>query len=273
METEKERLKILDMIDSGQISVEEGIRLLSALPDEEQQEPSPLERIEMPELAPHLSAQEIETPDEAEAPGDAFYNAQAEPVFEAAAAPPEEPSDEAPETANAQASAPEERSAPFDTNPEVLTPNERFDPSKSRFRQFWLIPLWAGAGIMLIGALLMYWAWSASGFGFWFACTWLPFMLGVLVMALAWSSRTARWLHVRVHQKPGEKPERIAISLPIPLRLTAWLLRIFGNRIPKMEGTSLDEVIMALDATSPEAPFYVEVNEGENGERVEVYIG
>jgi hypothetical protein len=133
--------------------------------------------------------------------------------------------------------------------------------------------MWVGIGILLIGALLMYWAWSASGFGFWFACTWFPFLLGVAIMALAWSSRTARWLHVRVHQKPGEKPEKISISRPIPLRLTAWFLRMFGNKIPHMEGTSLDEIILALDATSPEAPFYVEVNEGEDGERVEVYIG
>jgi hypothetical protein len=133
--------------------------------------------------------------------------------------------------------------------------------------------MWVGVSIFLVGALLMYWAWSASGFGFWFACTWFPFLLGVAVMALAWSSRTARWLHLRVHQKPGSKPERIAISLPIPLRLTAWALRTFGKRIPNMENTGLDEVILALDATSPEAPFYLEVEEGANGERVEIYIG
>jgi hypothetical protein len=34
----------------------------------------------------------------------------------------------------------------------------------------------------------------------------------------------------------------------------------------------MDEVIIALEKTSPEAPFYVEVDEGD-GERVEVYIG
>ena len=133
--------------------------------------------------------------------------------------------------------------------------------------------MWVGVGITTISALFMYWAFSASGYGFWFACMWFPFLFGVLVMALAWSSRTSRWLHVRVHQKPGQKPERIAISLPIPLRLTAWFLRIFGHKIPNMGNTSLDEVIMALDATSPDAPFYVEVNEGDDGERVEVYIG
>jgi hypothetical protein len=37
--------------------------------------------------------------------------------------------------------------------------------------------------------------------------------------------------------------------------------------------SNLDEVILALDKTSPEQPFYVKVDDGEEGERVEVYIG
>jgi hypothetical protein len=129
-----------------------------------------------------------------------------------------------------------------------------------------------------------FWGWGSrlsSGFDvlclveavWFFACTWLPFMLGVAVMALAYASRTARWLHVRVHQKPGEKPQNIAISLPIPLRLTAWFFRTFKGHIPHMENTGIDELIMALEATNPDTPFYVEVDEGANGERVEVYIG
>jgi magnesium-transporting ATPase (P-type) len=161
----------------------------------------------------------------------------------------------------------------FESEPEILTPHKAFDPSALKWRSFWWIPMWIGVGITTVSALIMYGAWNSSGFGFWFACAWFPFAFGVLVMTLAWTSRTARWLHVRVHQKAGQKPERIAISLPIPLRLTAWFLRVFGKKIPSMGETSLDEVIMALDATSPDAPFYVEVNEGDNGERVEVYIG
>ena len=119
----------------------------------------------------------------------------------------------------------------------------------------------------------MYLAYIRSGFGFWFACTWFPFLLGVAVMAAAWASRTARWIHVRVHQEEDEWPRKIAISLPLPIRLIAWFLRIFRPHIPNMEGANLDQMILALEKTSPSAPMYVQVNEGENGERVEVYIG
>ena len=37
---------------------------------------------------------------------------------------------------------------------------------------------------------------------------------------------------------------------------------------------ALDEVILVLsDSTTPEVPLYAEVDEGDVGERVEIYIG
>jgi hypothetical protein len=71
----------------------------------------------------------------------------------------------------------------------------------------------------------------------------VPIPVGVAVMALAWGSRSARWLHLRVHQKEGERPKNIAISLPLPLHLIAWLLRHFGSYIPNLDATGLDEVV------------------------------
>jgi hypothetical protein len=148
-----------------------------------------------------------------------------------------------------------------------------FAPGVKKWRRWWWIPLSIGIGITVISGLLMFLAYQKSGFGFWFACLWFPLLFGVIVISLAAASRTARWLHVRVHQEPGEWPQTIAISLPIPIRFTAWILRIFRPHIPNMDKTSLDEVILALEKTSPDQPFYVEVDEGENGEKVEVYIG
>ncbi len=143
-----------------------------------------------------------------------------------------------------------------------------------KWKRWWFIPVWVGAGITVIGGGLMYWAWRASGFGFWFACTWLPFLLGVMVLSLGWGSQRSPWLHVRVHQKSGETPQKIAISFPIPIRFTAWLLRTFGHFIPNMDATGLDEVILALgDTKDQEIPFFVDVDEGKDGEKVQVFIG
>ena len=118
----------------------------------------------------------------------------------------------------------------------------------------------------------MYSIFRASGFGFWFACSWFPFLISVGIIALAWASRSAHWIHIRIKQPHGERLQKIAISFPIPLTLMAWFLRTFRGKIPGMEGTNTDEMILALHHVTPDKPFYVEVNE-ESGEHVEVYIG
>jgi hypothetical protein len=93
-------------------------------------------------------------------------------------------------------------------------------------------------------------------------------------MALAWASRNSRWLHLRIHQKPGERPQTILLSFPLPLRVTAWFLRTFGRSIPQLKNSGVDELIQALEQNTVLAdPFYIEVDEGEDGERVQIYIG
>jgi hypothetical protein len=120
------------------------------------------------------------------------------------------------------------------------------------------------------------WAFQASGFGFWFICSSVLLAFGIVVIVLAAQSRTARWLHLRVRQRPGQRPQTIAISLPIPLRFARWIMRIFGGFVPDMHGASVNDILMALDSleqsTNPENPVYIEVDE-EDGERVEIFIG
>src|SRR5258708_6546342 len=118
-------------------------------------------------------------------------------------------------------------------------------------------------------------AFQSSGFGFWLACASLPFAAGVLIMALAAGSRSAHWLHVRVRTNAADDwPHNIALSFPLPIRLTARLLRLAGPFIPQLQDHGLDELILALaETTSAEAPLYVDVDEGAGGGGVQVYLG
>ena len=151
-----------------------------------------------------------------------------------------------------------------------------FEPNIEKWKRYWVIPLWVGVGITILGSLLMLWVYQSTGFSFWFACTWLPFLIGVALIAMAWGSRSARWLHLRVQQEPGEWPQTIAFSFPLPLNFAAWIMRTFGQFIPEVNkyGLDFDQIIKSFaDSTTPETPFYVEVDEGDHGEKVQIYIG
>jgi hypothetical protein len=166
----------------------------------------------------------------------------------------------APEAASAQAYTP--------------LPDPQVEHLKATARRLWQIPLWAGIFITVLSALGMYAILRGPGMDFWFYLLLLPLLLGVALTALAAGSRAARWIYVDVHQQPGEHPGHIFLGFPLPLKLTAWFLRTFGPMIPDLQRTNVDEIIQVIESGfSGKEPLIVHVDEGESGERVQVYIG
>jgi hypothetical protein len=145
-----------------------------------------------------------------------------------------------------------------------------------RARHLWQIPLWIGVSLTVFTAWGMYAIQQSAGYNFWFYCLTMWLMVGVAVIALAGWSRTARWLFVNVEQPRGDAPRRIFLGFPLPIGLAGWFLRNFGHHIEGLRHTNVDEVVeaisMATSATNG-APLIVNVDEGEDGERVQVYIG
>jgi len=139
-------------------------------------------------------------------------------------------------------------------------------------KRWWVLPFGIGLLITTLGAIWMYSGYLARGFGLGFWLAWVPFLLGIFVVAVSFQTSRSVWLHVRVRQKPGETPQRIAISLPMPVMFTRWFLATFSRRIPGLKDQPTDEYSEILNNLSPEEPFYVHVND-ENGEEVEVFIG
>lgn len=244
MTTDERRAKILELIDQGEITVEEGARQLQELVSGKKPETAAendrmniLNMIDSGEISAQEGLDRLASHDAAQ----------------------ETPAADAPPSA--------ERS----------TPPIPADINIDGWRRVWMVPLWIGVGVTVISGGWMLSAYQSSGTGFWFFCTWLPLLIGAGLMALAWSSRSSRWLHVRIKGRKGRTSQNVAISIPLPIRFTAWVVRTFGDFIPQLEGTSVDEIILALEnSTSTETPFYVNVQEGEDGgdgESVEVFIG
>jgi hypothetical protein len=240
------RMHVLEMIESGAINADEGIRLLQDLPAED----------EVPVGIVEQTATPAETAEEV-----------APSPFEQAAT--------QPESASSQAEV-DTQAGPA-IQGEVL-PNFPAPEETRRWRAWWMIPFWVGVAITIASGGLLYWAVQTAGVGLGFFLALLPFLAGVALMVVTWQARSARWLHLRIHQRPGHSPQTIAISFPLPLRLASWFLRIFHGRLPRQMGQfdreSLETLIQSLEqSVSATTPFYMEVQDEEDGERVEIYIG
>ena len=152
--------------------------------------------------------------------------------------------------------------------------DQRLTGISDKVKIFWMIPFWIGVGITFLGGMSMFYAIKASGFGFWFYFAWLPFLLGVGIIALSASSRTARWMVICVEQKGGDKSHKFFFGLPLPLGLAVWVLRNFGQKIPNLEKTHVDEILQAIEKTiTSKSPLIINVVNDDNGEHVQVYIG
>ena len=231
MSNEPLRMQILNMIERGDISTEEGLRWLEALAKDSSKLPA------QAELAEEPLDRDQEDWDEFAREGDT-------------------PSPAGSDTPSSSTSA------------------DHLTIDAARIRRWWVVPLWIGVGITVVAGLLMYWAMQAQGIGFWFACASMPFVLGLLLMILAAQSRNARWLYLRVEQPGEEWPRTIQFGFPLPIRPTAWLLRLLKGRIPSMPELAVDEMLLSLGRNAtPENPFYINVNDEEDGEKVEIYIG
>jgi len=156
--------------------------------------------------------------------------------------------------------------------PEVVPAEPALPPAgpPRSWQLIWIYP--ALGGLLLLGAMggltaVLVQGGRALG---WLACTIPLMLLGTLVAVLAWWSRTARWLHLSVR---GKK-DKVRLSFPLPLRLTAWVMRFLRPWVPQLRDTAVDEVILALaDVDTSDGPLAVEVNDEEDGEEVRVYIG
>ena len=149
-----------------------------------------------------------------------------------------------------------------------------FEEVKARAKKFTMIPLWIGVGITVLGSYWMYTLVQNANYGFWFFCAWFPFLLGMLLIALSAGGLNARWLYVNVNQRKGEWPEYITLGFPMPIGLIGWFLRTFGSFIRGMDNTTVDGILNALSVTENlDEPLIVNIDEGRNGEQVQVYIG
>ena len=169
-------------------------------------------------------------------------------------------------TALPPTSAPAQPDEKHTSDPEIV---EDFESVYAFWRNWWILPLSAGAIVFVLGTVLIAWG-SQSGHMVWLFCGTFPLLLGLGVMLISFWSRTARWLHIRIRDQDGSHPTRVAISMPIPIQLIGWGLKTFGHFIPGLREqpqvyNSLPEIMQALEKSGD--PLVVEINQ-KNGDEV-----
>lgn len=151
---------------------------------------------------------------------------------------------------------------------ERASPQERWE---NRWARFWIYPMMAGIAVLVLGALVVGLLSSAGAAWGWFLCGWLPLLLGLAIVLLVLWSRRATWMHLRISE---EGKRKMSLSFPLPLGLAAWAVRIAEPFVPQLQDTSVDDVIVALrESASHGEPIFIDVQDDEGGERVELYIG
>ncbi len=190
-----ERMKILKMVEAGQISTEEALQLLDA-------------------------ANQTEVANET----------QVEPVYQA---------------------------PPADI------------PKKGNW---WLIPTAAGAVVMAIGTPLVALGLTRQAAVFWVICFgWIPFLIGLAIFTIGVWSRSARWLYLRIDNAQSER-RNIMLGFPLPLTLTALVMRIIRPFVPQLRGIAVEEMVLAL-RDGDDQPIYIDVQDEDDGEQVTIFIG
>lgn len=175
----------------------------------------------------------------------------------------ENPAEDEVEVIETEASTDGERSAGLE-----------FEEVKARAQKFAMLPLWIGVAFTVLGAYWMYALVRVANYGFWFFCAWIPLLLGLLLVSLSAGGLNVRWLYLNVDQKPGEWPQHITFGLPLPLGIIGWILRNFGHYMRGMDRANVEGILKALSAMDDlDEPLIVNVDEGEHGDQVQVYIG
>lgn len=155
---------------------------------------------------------------------------------------------------------------------EPAPPDPVVERLKRRVRLFYLVPLFGGTFLTVLAAWWMYQAMQGGSTGFVFYCLLFPlFLLGVLFLTLGAVSQKSSWVYVDVQQKPGEWPRQILIGFPFTL--ARWLMGTLKSKIPFNERKKTEMIMQVMNDATRSEPIVVQVDEGEDGNKVNVYIG
>ncbi len=151
------------------------------------------------------------------------------------------------------------------------------DEVKKRAFRFSNAILAVGIFFTVLFAWAMFAVQQSAGVNAWFYCLSLPLFFGILLIAIGAGSKSSRWLYVNVDRsqsKDKDGPKKISLAFPLPLGLAGWFIKTFRGRIEGLKNTNVDDVIYAISIAKNIAdPLIIHVDDSDDGEKVQVFIG
>ena len=152
-----------------------------------------------------------------------------------------------------------------------------FEEVRRRALRFSRIFLWIGIAVTVLVAWSMLGIQQNAGINFWFLCLTMPLFLGIFLIIIGAGAKTSRWLYVdvdRTQSSDEDWPQHITLGFPLPLGIAAWALKTFGSSIRGLRGMDVNGIAeMMKSAKNMTEPLIVNVDDSDDGEKVQVYIG
>jgi hypothetical protein len=138
----------------------------------------------------------------------------------------------------------------------------------------WSSVLWIGVALTVLSAYWMFNGYEAAGLGWGFFLSWIPLAIGILLIVAGARQFQAHWMFVKVNTSGHEGPQKIEISMPLPLNFAAWVFKNFGQYMPEeVRDKHVDEMLVEIEKSiQNDEVFQVNVDDDKNGDKVEVFI-
>lgn len=142
------------------------------------------------------------------------------------------------------------------------------------WKALWSLILLGGATLTGFSALWAYRGYERAGLGWGFWLSWIPFILGLLLMVFGSILLDSPWMHIKVDTKKEGKAQKINIAIPVPLKLISWGIKTFGRHMPvDLKEKGLEDVLSEVETAMKRGePFQIEVDDKEDGDQVYITI-
>lgn len=137
---------------------------------------------------------------------------------------------------------------------------------------WWVVPLAVGIVFTLLAGFWMQADASDGGLGFGFLCAWVPMLLGVGLIILAWVSQRGPWAQIRVHTHNRKVDVDVDTQVPIGVATTA--LKTLGRRIPGIDKADVERLTRAFEEIRRTGtPIHIQANDDDEENAVDITIG